>query len=217
MGESKKTAGWRRVLFDRPVLKLCLVLLFTIAVSTLARYTSIRPLKFIIALLMSVAVVYAVALTGHIVSICLIRKPLDRLLRATDIFSLLLSYVMFVAGIILLISVLFMVAEDLHVGYLTRGPTSDSFNSDVIESGDPNISHDYLYYTTITFFTVGYGDICPMGFCKVLAMLTAFAGNCVTVVLMGIVVSVFLSRRTPPGQASSTGQGNGDSPAEGSA
>jgi len=63
-------------------------------------------------------------------------------------------------------------------------------------ANDPNISHDYFYFSAITFFSVGYGDVCPMGLCKIMAVVTAFAGNIVTVVLMAIVVSLYLNRRT---------------------
>ncbi len=204
MGESKRPSGLRRALFDRPILKLFLVLLFIAIISTLARHTSILLLRYVVAAVTSVAVVYAVVLTGHIVSLYLIKKPFDRLLSARDTFSLLGSYVMFIVGILLVISTLFGVVQDLHLGYLTHGPTTDAFSSDVIDSKDPAISHDYLYFSAITFFSVGYGDICPMGLSKTLAMLTAFAGNIVTVVLMAIVVSLYLNRRTKaPDQASS--------------
>ena len=64
----------------------------------------------------------------------------------------------------------------------------------MIDSEDPNLSHDYLYFSTITFFAVGYGDVCPMGLCKTLAMVTAFAGNLINVVLMAIVVTLYVNR-----------------------
>jgi len=204
MGEPKRPSRLRRALFDRPILKLFLTFLFMVIVSTLARYTSMPLLRFLVALVISTAVVYAIVLTGHIVSLYLIRKPLNRLFSARDLFSLLLSYVMFIVGILLVISVIFMVVEDLHLGYLTYDPT-ERLSSDMIDNKDPNLSQDYLYFSAITFFSVGYGDVCPMGFCRTMAMATAFAGNVVTVVLMAIVVSLYLNRRTKtPDQASSS-------------
>jgi potassium channel LctB len=200
MVESKKPSGWRQALFNRPVLKLFLVLLFILIASTLAQWISIRLLTLLVAPVILAAIVYVVILIGNIVSLYLIRKPLGRLLSARDIFSLLGSYVMFIVGILLVISTLFGAVEELHLGYLTHGPTTDAFNGDVIDSGDPNISHDYLYFAAVTFFTVGYGDVCPMGLCKILAIVTAFAGNIVTVVLMAIAVSVYLNRRAKPPQ-----------------
>lgn len=203
MGEAKKPSKLRRTLFDRPILKLFLTFLFMVIVSTLARYTSIPLLIFLVALAIGTAVVYAIVLAGHIVSLYLIRKPLDRLFSARDLFSLLLSYVMFIVGTLLVISVMFMVVEDLHLGYLTYDPT-EKLSSDMIDNKNPNLSQDYLYFSAITFFSVGYGDVCPMGFCRTLAMATAFAGNVVTVVLMAIVVSLYLNRRTrAPEEASS--------------
>jgi len=198
MGETKQPSRFRRALFDKPILKLFLVILVGVIGSTLVQYTSMPLLRLLVALVTSIAVLYGIVLTGHIVSLYLLRKPFGRLLSARDITSLLFSYVMFIVCILLVTSVLFMVVEELNLGYLTRGPTTDEFNSDVIDSEDPNISHDYLYFSAVTFFSVGYGDVCPMGFCKAMAMLTAFAGNVVTVVLMAIVVSVYLNRRAKP-------------------
>ena len=202
MGETRRLSGLRRALFDRPILKLFLVLLFIVIAYELVQLLSIRVLTLLALPFIMVAVAYAVILTGHIVNVYLIRKAFARLLSSKDIASLLLSYVMFIVVILLVISTLFGVVEGLKLGYLTHGPTSDAFNSDVIDSEDPDISHDYLYFSAITFFTVGYGDVCPMGLCKPLAMMTAFAGNVVNVVLMGIVVSLYLNRRNS-NQASS--------------
>jgi potassium channel LctB len=192
MSEPRKRSVLRQALFDRPILKLFGVVLFILITSTLAPHTTVLLLRRLMALAAALAAVYAIVLTGHIFGHYLIR----RLLTARDIFSLLVSYVMLIAGILLVISSLFGAVQDLNLGYLTHGPTSDKFNSDVIASGDPNISHDYLYFTAVTFFSVGYGDICPMGLSKPLAILTAFTGNVVTVVLMAIVVSAYLNRRS---------------------
>jgi Ion channel len=202
MGEMKRFSGLRRALFDRPIFKLFLVLLFLVIAFTLTRYISIPVLSLLVALAIVIAIVYAIILTGHIVGLYLIKRAFARLLSARDIVSLLFSYAMFIAVILLVISTLFGVVEALKLGYLTHGPTTDEFNSDVIDSEDPDISHDYLYFTAVTFFSVGYGDICPMGLCKIVAVVTAFAGNIVSVVLMGIVVSLYLNRRSSD-QASS--------------
>ncbi len=202
MGESKRPSRLRRALFDRPILKLLMTLLaigvlFKVVESTSKVWESWPVIGFLIALLGLAVVIYFIVLILHIVGIYLIRKPLERLFTAKDIVSLLFSYVLFVAGILLVASVLFMVVENLHLGYLTYDPTV-KLSSDMIEDKDPNLSQDYLYFTAVTFFSVGYGDVCPVGLCKPLAMMTAFAGNIVTVVLMAIVVSVYLNRRTKP-------------------
>lgn len=89
-------------------------------------------------------------------------------------------------------STLFGVVEGIKLGYLTHGPTSDEFNGDAIDSQDPNISHDYLYFSAVTFFSIGHGDV----LCSQLAMMTALVNNMVNVVLMAIVVSVYPNRRS---------------------
>jgi voltage-gated potassium channel Kch len=195
MGEPKRPSRLRRSLFDRPILKLFVVLLLIVVAFALAESISIPLLGFLALLVAIIAMAYAIVLIGYMVSLYLIKGPLERLFTARDLASLLLSYVMFIVIILLMISVLFIVVQDLKLGYLTYDPTQ-RLSRDMIDNENPNVSQDYLYFTTVTFFSVGYGDVCPMGLCKLLAMLAAFAGNVVTVVLMAIVVSAYLNRRS---------------------
>ena len=106
MGETRRPSGLRRALFDRPILKLFLVLLFIAIAFTLVQLLSIRVLTLLIGPLIIIAVAYAVILAGHIVNVYLIRRAFARLLTAKDIASLLLSYVMFIVVILLVISTL---------------------------------------------------------------------------------------------------------------
>lgn len=206
MSDVKKTSRLKRILFDRPILKLVLSFLAMVVLSTLAQATakwwkSLSVLGYLPALLALAAAVYSTILIVRIFSLYLIRKPLAGLLTAQDIFSLLLSYAVFILGILLLLSLSFLVIEHLGLGCLTYAPTGDPFTREMIDS--PSTSHEYFYFAAVTFFTIGYGDICPLGLCKIMAVVTAFAGNIVTVVLMAIVVSLYLNRRTkPPDQAS---------------
>jgi len=195
MAASKETSRLRQALFGRPVLKLFLVLLFVVIAFALAQSISIPLLRFPAMVVTIIAMAYTIVLGGYILTHYLIRGPLERLFTAKDLTSLLLSYVMFIVIILLVISVLFSVVQDLKLGYLTYDPTQ-RLSRDMIDNENPNVSQDYLYFTAVTFFSVGYGDVCPMGLCKLLAMLTAFAGNVVTVVLMAIVVSAYLNRRS---------------------
>ncbi len=199
MDEPGRSSRLRRLAFDRPVLKLFVTLVVLLIAYALIKSIHASVIRYLFTMVTIGVVLYAVVLIGHIVHLYLIRRALARLLSAQDIVSLLFSYAMFIAGVLLVFSVLFIVVEDLHLGYLTHGPTSDTFNREAIDSldpslRDPNISRDYLYFATITFFTVGYGDVCPMGLCKSLAMVTAFAGNLVNVVLMAIVVTLYVGR-----------------------
>lgn len=42
--------------------------------------------------------------------------------------------------------------------------------------GWPTLLFDSFYYSIITFFTIGYGDFCPLGFNRVIAGLEGFSG-----------------------------------------
>jgi hypothetical protein len=87
-----------------------------------------------------------------------------------------------------------MEIQHLNLGYITYGKCGDKFSSDMIDT-DPLISHDYMYFSSVTFFTIGYGDICPMGAAKLVSVIAAFIGNAVTIVLMGIVITLYMKRR----------------------
>jgi hypothetical protein len=137
---------------------------------------------------------FAAALVVRALVEHLIQRPLDRLFRADNIASIIGSYALFIFGILLLVSLSFMAIRYLGWGYITYGQCSDSFSRDMIKS-DPKASGDYFYFAAVTFFTIGYGDICPMGASKLLAIVTAFIGNAITVVLMGIVLALYLNRR----------------------
>ena len=92
-------------------MKLSGVLAFILVAYTLVRLLPIPLLRYIFALVTVAAVLYAVVLVGHIVNMYLIRKALSRPSSAGDIMSLLVSYAMFIAGVLLVISVLFMAVE----------------------------------------------------------------------------------------------------------
>jgi potassium channel LctB len=123
----------------------------------------------------------------------LIRRVYNRLLSAQNLFRLLVSYVIFIMLILLLFAVFYRFTEQHGFGYLTYGKCQDRFEKDMA-SRDTEKSSSYFYFAAVTFFTVGYGDICPMGAAKLIALVNAFIGSFVTVVLMVIVISAFLHR-----------------------
>ena len=55
-------------------------------------------------------------------------------------------------------------------------------------------SRDHFYFAGITFYTVGCGDICPMGLSRKLALLNAFSGNFFSVVKMAMVIYLWIER-----------------------
>jgi potassium channel LctB len=188
-----------KILFERPILKL-VILFFIIGVlfnliKTFSDALEIKPILNILLFILIIATsVYSGILIVRIILVYLIRRPLKQLFSAQNILSLLFSYAIFVFGILILISVSFMEIQHLDLGYITYGNCGDKFDKNMIDT-DPKISHDYLYFSAVTFFTIGYGDICPMGAAKVLSIVTAFIGNIVTVVIMAIVITTYLKRR----------------------
>jgi potassium channel LctB len=123
----------------------------------------------------------------------IIRHSVRSLLSAQNIWRLLGSYFLFILSVLLLFSFAYKSMEGLDRGYLTYGKCSDHFNPGMIES-DSSKSTDYFYFSTVTLFTVGYGDICPMGWNKGLALVNSFVGNFISVVLMVIVISTYIHR-----------------------
>lgn len=112
---------------------------------------------------------------------------------ATNLLGIFVSYILFIISLSIFFAFGYGAIEDAGLGYLTYGRCSDDFVPSMIQT-DSDKSTDYFYYTTVTFFTIGYGDICPMGIAKYLSIFNGFIGNFVTVVLMVIVISSYLKR-----------------------
>lgn len=97
-----------------------------------------------------------------------------------------LNVVLFSLGLILLCSVLFFLVGvrhgDLPLGLaLERGWAANL--SDLL---------DCLYYSVVTFTTLGYGDITPHGYARPIAAFEAFAGS----FTMALFVVVFVKKMT---------------------
>ncbi|MFH1750199.1 MAG: ion channel [Candidatus Micrarchaeota archaeon] len=189
----------KELLFSRPVAGLIiLVLLIDALTNAEGSIIDIFGPKTAYSIIPIALIVVSAALFGiivvRIIIDYLIRKPIDKLLTAENLGSLLLSYALFVFGILLLISFSYLELNRFGLGYLTYGKCTDTFSPALMES-DSNISHDYFYFSAVTFFTIGYGDICPMGLSKYLSIVTVFMGNIVTVILMAIVITLYLRRK----------------------
>jgi potassium channel LctB len=125
----------------------------------------------------------------------ILRHSLKSLFKAQNLWRLLVSYVLFIIAVLLLFSLGYLSIEKMHRGYITYGKCSDHFEVIQIER-DSQKATDYFYFSTITLFTVGYGDICPMGWSKFLSMFNAFIGNFISVILMVLVITAYVNRGT---------------------
>ena len=124
----------------------------------------------------------------------ILRKSIKSLFKASSLWSILISYAIFMFSVIILMSATYSTTEALGKGYIKYGTCSDEFNQGMIAT-DTQKSNEYIYFSSVTLFSVGYGDICPMGFAKVLAVINAFIGNVITVIVMVLVISTYLKRK----------------------
>lgn len=143
---------------------------------------------------LSVVIVLIIGIYLIFFLVHLLRQSFKSMLTAKSLWGLFLSYILFIFCLLLLLSSAYGEIERMEKGYLTYGRCSDDFEKDMIKN-DGLKSTNYFYYTAVTFFTVGYGDICPMGMAKQISLLNAFIGNFVSVVVMVIAITAYTKRQ----------------------
>lgn len=178
-----------KLLFDKPLLKFVMLLFFIALTSSLANAFPNKTFQLILLILNAVFLLYLIAFI-----FTLLLRSFRHLLSAQSMLGLIGSYALFLLSILIVISLMFGQVAASGKGYLTYGTCGDKFDSSMI-SQDTRASRDYFYFTAVTFFTVGYGDICPMGLAKLLAIVTAMIGHIVSVILMVIVINNYLQRK----------------------
>jgi len=180
-----------RLLYSRPLIKVPFVIV-VIAILIMVSPTlfpgspNLHYVSFFLILALNIYLLFFI--------IFLLKHSLKSLLSAKNLWSLLGSYAIFMVAIITLFSFGYQSVEDLDKGYLTYGGCSDHFDLSMMQK-DTQRSTNHFYFSAITLFTVGYGDICPMGWSKGLALINAFVGNFISVVLMVIVITAYINRR----------------------
>jgi potassium channel LctB len=109
------------------------------------------------------------------------------------------GYVTSVMFIVLLFAILYSGSTLIGVGYLKYGSCIDNIKvSSALITSDPDIVKTFMhevYFSAITFFSVGYGDICPMGATKLLAVLNAIIGNAFTVIILSIAITNYSANK----------------------
>ncbi|MFA6089055.1 MAG: ion channel [Candidatus Woesearchaeota archaeon] len=163
---------------------LTAVFIVIILSGLLSKYTKV-PLAFTVFLL---PIMFILGVTA------LVRKSIRKLLNhQNSILELFLGYTGAVFGLILMFSLLYLYSSSLGLGYLTYGQCHDNFSASSI-TNDPNVTHSLFsnfYFSSITFFTVGYGDICPMGLDKIIAVTNSFVGHAFTAIIMVFALAGF--------------------------
>ena len=175
-----------KILFKRPILKFFIFLAIQILLTELSGYfpksLAIRAVINLLSILISV---YFVLIVIH-----LIRTWWRRLMQPENLFVLLVSYALFIIGILLFFTTIYNLAEVARLGYIKYGTCDNNFNIH-----DPQVSSDFFYFTAMTFFTVGYGDICPMGIDRIISIITAFFGHLISVVIVALIINNYIRNR----------------------
>ncbi len=180
-------------LLDKPLLKFITILFVLIGLTIL---NNVFP-ETVASIPASIFITGIMSLFVYIILLIikLVKNSFHKLLNARTIWSLAYSYILFVIGVLLLLSFGFSIIEhQLEMGYLKYGQCQDTFDKTLIKT-DPARSDSYLYFSAVTYFTVGYGDICPMGLDKQMALFTMFIGNMVNVIVMVIVINNYINRK----------------------
>ncbi|MBS3078897.1 hypothetical protein J4218_02135 [Candidatus Pacearchaeota archaeon] len=186
----KDLHGFTKILFDKPILKFFIFVVIQFILTNFSSYIPNNfPLRFVIDILGILISIYFIA-----VIIYVIKNSITRLTNPQNLWSLIVTYALFILGILLLFSTLFSFFELSGLGYIKYGSCSDKFNPSMI-SADTSISREYFYFTGSTFFLLGYGDICPMGYTKYLAIFTAFIGHLVAVIVVTLVINNYLRKK----------------------
>jgi potassium channel LctB len=186
----KEVSRFGKLLFNRPILKFFIFVVVNIIFTTISSYfPRLILLRIILDFINILIAIYFVAIIVY-----LIRRWFLRLLNPKNIFALISTYALFILGLILLFSTIYNIVELSGLGYIKYGTCNGKFDSSMITT-DPDASHDFFYFSAMTFFTVGYGDICPMGFEKIISIIVAFTGNLVSVILVALILNNYLDKK----------------------
>ena len=185
-----KESKFTKLIFDHPIIKFISLIFIQIIIFNLeTKFPKNVPVRWVITIISILIAVYFI-----IVIIKVITRSLDHLMNPRNILSLMGAYILLIIAFLVVFATMYNFAELSHLGYIKYGQCTDQFNSDFAIS-DPDISREFLYFTAITFFTVGYGDICPMGFAKIISMLVAFTGHIVSVIVVALIIQNYFRKQ----------------------
>jgi potassium channel LctB len=149
----------------------------------------------------TVSVIIGFVLLAYFISFLVSRVQMNiaKLLHhELTIREILIGYVTSVLFIIVLFAIAYWGIALTGTGYLRYGECIDntSITKDTMLN-DPNLvikTFHYPYFSAITFFTVGYGDICPMGLNKTVAVLNALIGSAFNVLILAIAITNYATK-----------------------
>jgi potassium channel LctB len=105
----------------------------------------------------------------------------------------LIGYFFSIMLILLLFAMVYSFSDASHTGQLSYGNCSATTYNPAMSSS-LHLFPDYLYFSAVTFFTVGYGDMCPTGNAKYVAIANMWLGHFFTVIILAIAVAIVLPK-----------------------
>ncbi len=174
-------------LFDHPVIKFIIFILINLTLTQLSGYYPENNIISITSIIINITI--AVYFVMGIIYI--VRRELNRLLNPKNTLSLVGAYAFLVIMVILIFATIFSIVNLGKFGALQYGSCSDSYDPH-FQIPDSIVSHDYFYFSAVTFFTVGYGDICPMGIMKYAAILNALVGHLISVIVVALILNNYM-------------------------
>jgi hypothetical protein len=129
-------------------------------------------------------------------------RSIRNLIRNQEITigEIILDYCLAAVSVILFFAMLYSVADTADIGRLQYGGCEQGLRPDVDETGYAGLStpsamshYNTIYFSAITFFTVGYGDICPVGVDKLLSILNAWAGVLINIIVISVAIGQYLN------------------------
>ncbi len=136
------------------------------------------------------------SLFSLLIAISLLRRGVRYLFyNEGKLYQMIIGYAIAVLGIIFLFTTIYSASHELGYGYLTYGTCSNAKVNHAMIADDAHAVNSFggtLYFTSVTFFTIGYGDICPMGLNKGIAVLNGFAGSVFATIILGIAIARYL-------------------------
>ena len=177
-----KGSRFKKFLYDKPLWKFTiLMIVYIISLFIIEGFSENPAIRIPITIFHIILAVYFI-----LVMVNVIKYSMTRLTSSKDSKELIIYYVVFLIGFIIMLSTVLNIIDLTKTGYITYGQCSDHFVPQI--KGDKEISHNFFYYTTM-LFTVGLGDICPMGLAKEFSMITAIIGHVISVILVALIIN----------------------------
>jgi hypothetical protein len=185
-----KNSKINSILFARPLFKFIMLLVLQLLTFIFINFfPEDFPIRIFISVLNVLIAFYFIFLVIHVS-----KKSFSYLMNPTHIGALIGSYIILIVMILLVFSTIYNVVDLTGLGYIKYGSCSDNFNSSMIAS-DATISRDFFYFSAMTFFGVGYGDICPMGLAKIISIIAALIGHVVSVILVALILNNYINMK----------------------